>query len=162
MPALRAALDADGFTDVKTYVQSGNVVLSSNKSAERVARDVNALIKRRFGFQITVVVRSRAELAAVVRRNPLAKVARNPKRYLVTFLSAKLPREAVSRLGAAAAPEEKFKVVGREIYSWHPEGVGRSPLWERLAAKSLGISATSRNWSTVTTLLAMAGDSTDR
>jgi len=52
--------------------------------------------------------------------------------------------------------QERFEVVGREIYSWHPAGFARSPLWERLAAKSLGVAATSRNWTTVTALLALA------
>ena len=162
MSDLRAALEADGFADVKTFIQSGNIVLSSNAATERVAGDVNALIKKRFGLEIAVVVRSRVELAAVVRRNPLAKVASDPKRYLVTFMSAQVPREVVVRLTAAAAPQEQFKVIGREVYSWHPEGVGRSSLWERLGAKSPGIAATSRNWSTVTTLLAIAHETTSR
>jgi uncharacterized protein (DUF1697 family) len=158
MPQLRAALEADAFSDVKTYVQSGNVVVTSRASPERVAQRVRAVIKKRFGIDIGVVVRSHDELKAVVKRNPLRKVATNPKRHLVTFLSAQLSAELRERLKAVAGPEERFAVSGREIYSWHPEGVGRSPLWERLAAKSLGVTATSRNWSTVNTLLAMSAE----
>ena len=158
MPQLRAALEADAFSDVKTYVQSGNVVVTSRASPERVAQRVRAVIKKRFGIDIGVVVRSHDELKAVVKRNPLRKVATNPKRHLVTFLSAQLSAELRERLKAVAGPEERFAVSGREIYSWHPDGVGRSPLWERLAAKSLGVTATSRNWSTVNTLLAMSAE----
>ena len=161
MAELRAALESDGFADVRTYVQSGNVVLSSRLTPERVAKRINALIKERFAFDITVLVRSQAELATVVRRNPLGKVAVNPKRYLVTFLSAEPPARFADDLHAVAM-QEPFAIIGREIYSWHPEGIGRTPLWERLASKSLGIAATSRNWTTVTTLLAMAEDSTSR
>src|SRR5437016_11316458 len=91
MAELRTALEAAEYGDVRTYVQSGNVVLSSRASPERVANRVNAVIKNRFGLDITVLVRSHDELATVVRRNPLASVAVNPKRYLVTFLSAELP-----------------------------------------------------------------------
>jgi uncharacterized protein (DUF1697 family) len=156
MPELRAALEAGGFDDVKTYVQSGNVVLSSRASPERVADKVGALIRDQFGFDIVVIVRSHAELAEVVRRNPLAKFAVDPKRHLVTFMSSTLPPTVVDRMTAVAGAREEFAVIGREVYSWHPAGVGRSPLWERLAGKTLGVSGTSRNWTTVTTLLSMA------
>jgi uncharacterized protein (DUF1697 family) len=162
MPRLRTALEAAGFGDVKTYVQSGNVVLSSAASPERVATRVHALIKKEFGHDIAVVVRSHAELKAVVRRNPLGKMATNPKRHLVTFLGSALPPPVKKKLGEVAGADEKFAVRGKEIYSWHPEGVGRSPLWERLGGKALGVAATSRNWSTVTTLLAMSDDGSAR
>jgi len=158
MPELREALESAGFSDVRTYVQSGNVVLSSRASPVRVARDVNALIKKRFGLDIVVLVRSRADLAEVVRRNPLAKIAVDPKRHLVTFLSSELPGEVIDRMSTLAGEQEQFRVIGREVYSWHPAGVGRSPLWERLGGRALGVAATSRNWTTVTTLLAMADD----
>ena len=160
MPELRSALEGDGYRDVRTYVQSGNIVLSSRASPERVAKDVKALIKRHFGLDITILVRSREELAAVVQRNPLARVATNPGRHLVTFLSGELPSGFADKLSSVAG-QEPFAVIGREVYSWHPDGFGRSPLWERLAAKSMGVEATSRNWTTVTTLLAMAEAPTD-
>jgi uncharacterized protein (DUF1697 family) len=54
------------------------------------------------------------------------------------------------------APEEDLEAIGRELYAWHPEGVARSKLWAALADKRLGVSATARNWTTVTTLLEMA------
>jgi len=157
MPELRDALRVDGFRDVKTYVQSGNVVLSSRASPDRVANRVNVVIKKRFGIDIVVIVRSRADLAEVVRRNPLAKIATNPSRYLVTFLSDELPRGFADNL-AKVARQEPFEIIGREVYSWHPDGIGRTPLLERLASKSLGIAASSRNWTTVTTLLGMSHD----
>jgi uncharacterized protein (DUF1697 family) len=71
-------------------------------------------------------------------------------------MSAELPRDLAEKLRKVAGPQEEFAIIGREVYSWHPDGVGRSPLWERIAGKALGIAATSRNWTTVTTLLAMA------
>ena len=155
MSELRAALEASGFHDVRTYVQSGNVALTSTSTPEDVATRVNALVKERFGFDVQVLVRSRDELAQIVERNPLRAIATEPKAHLVTFLSGELPEDISVRLRALAT-HEKFEVIGREIYSWHPAGFTRSPLWERLAAKSLGIAATSRNWTTVTALLAMA------
>jgi uncharacterized protein (DUF1697 family) len=92
----------------------------------------------------------------------LRKVAVDPKRYLVTFSSAELAPDVIERMRAAAGPHEHVAAVGREVYSWHPAGVGRSPLWERLAAGMPGVAGTTRNWSTVTALLAMAGEATGR
>ena len=157
MPELRALLEGAGFDDVRTYVQSGNVVLSSDRSPEGVAREVERLIRKRLGLDIAVVVRTRAELGAVVRRNPLGDVAKNPKRYQVTFLAGKLGRPVVKQLEAAAAQSERFVVAGREVYAWTPDGIARSKLWAMLAGKQLGVTATARNWTTVAKLLELAG-----
>jgi uncharacterized protein (DUF1697 family) len=153
MPALREALVEAGFGEVRTYVQSGNVVLSSRAKAETVRKKVEKVLEERFGLDVAVVVRSRAELAAVARRNPLRKVATDPKRYQVTFLSAKLPAKVVRELEGVAAAEERVVVSGREVYAWHPKTIARSKLWAKLAGKSLGVTATSRNWATVEALL---------
>jgi uncharacterized protein (DUF1697 family) len=156
MPELREALTSAGFEDVRTYVQSGNVVLSSGLTPARVARKCERLIDERFGLDIPVVVRTRAELAKVVERNPLGDVARNPKRYQVTFLDGKLDPKVVKKLEAAAAESERLVVSGREVYAWTPGGVARSKLWALLAGRTLGVTATARNWTTVTALLALA------
>jgi uncharacterized protein (DUF1697 family) len=156
MPELRKALEEAGFEDIRTYVQSGNVVLSSEAAPATVARECEQLIAERFGLNIDVVVRTRDEVAEVVKRNPLGKVASDPKRYQVTFLDGKLDRDAVKKLEAAAADEEQFVVDGREVYAWTPAGVARSKLWSTLAGRSLGVTATSRNWTTVTKLLELA------
>jgi len=157
MPALREALEEAGFTDVQTYLQSGNVVLESRAKPETVQRKVEKLISERFKLEIAVVVRTRAQLAAVVKRNPHAKVATEPKRYQVTFLEQKLPAKVVRELEEVAAPDERVVVAGREVYAWHAKTIARSKLWSKLAGKSLGVTATSRNWTTVEALLELAG-----
>ena len=159
MPKLREALAEAGFRDVRTYVQSGNVVLSSGAKPETVARRCERTIAEHFGLEIPVIVRTRDELAHVVERNPLREVADDPKRYQVTFLDGKLEPEVVRKLEAAAAPSERFVVDGREVYAWTPSGVARSKLWALLAGRSLGVTATARNWTTVTTLLELASES---
>jgi uncharacterized protein (DUF1697 family) len=156
MPALRDALEDAGFEDVRTYVQSGNVVLSSKTQPEQAGRKVGQAIAETFGLEIPAIVRTRAELARVAKLDPLGKVAKDPKRYQVTFLSAKLEAEAVKKLEDAAAPTECFAVHGREVYAWHPAGVARSKLWALLAGDKLGVTATSRNWTTVAKLLELA------
>jgi uncharacterized protein (DUF1697 family) len=156
MPALREAFEDAGFEDVKTYLQSGNVVVASKAAPKTVAQKAKGLIADRFGLDIDVVVRTRDELAAVVRRNPLGKVANDPKRYQVSFLDRKPDREVVRKLEALAVGDERLVADGRELYAWHPTGVARSKLWAALAGRGLGVTATARNWTTVTKLLELA------
>lgn len=158
MPALREALSEAGYQDVETYVQSGNVVLGSEGDAVDLERSLERLIEERFGLSVPVIVRSAAELARVVELNPLADVASDPKRYQVAFLRSALPEEAAAVLHAAAIEPERVVIDGHEIYAWHPEGIARSKLWSTIASKRLGVDATARNWTTVTTLLEMAQD----
>ena len=159
MPELRALLTDAGFKDVRTYVASGNVVLTSSLSADKLGAKSEKLIAERFGFDVDVIVRTAEELAEVVRSNPLADVADNPKRYQVSFCDSEPDPAAVEKVAAAAAPTEQLVAIGRELYAWHPEGVGRSKMWTKLAGSGLGVRATARNWTTVTKLLEMAGES---
>ena len=153
MPRLRDALEAAGFDEVRTYLQSGNIVVSSSaKPADRVRR----VISKEFGLDIAVVTRTRAELAKVVTHNPLAKVARNPKRYQVSFCDKKPSRAVVRLIEETAAQGERVAVHGREIYAWHPDTIARSKLWTLLAGPKLGVTATARNWTTVEKLLELA------
>jgi uncharacterized protein (DUF1697 family) len=156
MPKLREAVEDAGFEDVATYVQSGNIVLSSSLSAAKLAGEVGRLVAESFDLDIPVVVRSRKQLERVVERNPFQDVATDPKRYQVSFLDRTLSRGAVKRLEDVAMPAEEVLVSGREVYAWHPAGVARSKLWALLAGRSLGVVATSRNWTTVTKLLELA------
>jgi uncharacterized protein (DUF1697 family) len=156
MPKLRELLEDAGFEDVATYVQSGNVVLSSRAAPATVSRRCKRLIADELGLEIDVVVRTRSQLAAVVRRNPLGSVAKDPKRYQVSFLDGKPDAAVVRKLKAAVVPPEEFVATGREIYAWHPSGVARSKLWALLAGRGLGVTATARNWTTVTKLLELA------
>ncbi|MBV9819411.1 MAG: DUF1697 domain-containing protein [Solirubrobacterales bacterium] len=156
MADLRALLSDAGYDDVRTYVQSGNIVLGSPARPPTVERELRLLISAQFGFEVPVVVRSRAQLAAIVERNPFGDVADDPKRYQVSFLDDQPPAELIDTLRTIARETERVQVHGREIYAWHPDGVARSKLWSRLAGPALGVTATARNWTTVTTLLQMA------
>ena len=153
MPKLRQVLEDAGYDDVQTYVQSGNVVLSTGKSSKQTARAVEKLIDEQFGIDVPVVVRTKGELAAVVRANPLESVAKDPKRYQVTFFEAKPDSKLSRKLDELALEEEKLAHTGREIYAWHPAGIARSKVWNELARSG----GTSRNWTTVTKLLELAG-----
>jgi uncharacterized protein (DUF1697 family) len=154
MAALRGALD--GYGDVATHGQSGNVVLDTKESGRALERELEGVLAERLGLETRVVVRSRAELAKVVERNPLADVAANPSRYLVTFLADK-PSAAAARALAGDFGAEQAVLHGKEVYSWHPDGLQRSKL-AALVTDGLGTVGTARNWNTVTKLLALASD----
>jgi uncharacterized protein (DUF1697 family) len=158
MPELRELLAGAGYDDVRTYVQSGNIVLTGDRAPAALEVDVERLIAEHLGLDIDAVARTRDELAAVVRRNPLAGVATDPKRYQVSFLDRELEPELVKQLSSFAAESERLVAHGRELYAWHPDGVARSKLWAKLAGPDLGVKATARNWNTVEKLLAMADE----
>ena len=160
MPELRAALADAGYEDVRTYVQSGNIVASHAASPAGLAADCRRLIAERFGLDVAVIVRSREQLARVVAHNPFPEAAeRDPKHYQVTFLSGPADLAAAQALAALATDTERFTAHGQELYGWHPGGIHNSKLANKLTPKALGVeSATARNWTTVTTLLEMASD----
>jgi uncharacterized protein (DUF1697 family) len=158
MGQLRELLAELGYGDVRTYLQSGNVVLTSSASPERLQRKLEQQIAKELGIETQVLVRTRDELADVVERDPLAGVADNPKRYQVSFLSAEPDADVVRELGRIDVAPEQFVVSGREIYTWHPDGIQRSKLNTVLSDKRLGVTATARNWNTVTKLLALADE----
>jgi uncharacterized protein (DUF1697 family) len=156
MPDLRELLTQLGHEDVKTLLQSGNVVLTSDETGEALEQALEQVIAKELGVESRVVVRTARELAGVVKRDPFADVADDPKRYQVSFLSAKPEAAVVRALEAADVAPEQVAVSGREIYAWHPEGIQRSPLAKLLTDSKLGVTATARNWSTVTKLLELA------
>ena len=157
MGDLRTVLEDNGYEDVRTHLQSGNVVLSSPVSGARLERALERQLADGLGIDVEVLVRSRKQLADVVARDPLGKVAKNPSRYLVSFLRSKPPAKVVRELTAEEVAPEQLVIVGREAYSWHPGGFQQSKL-RRLLAQRLGVTATGRNWSTVTRLLALADE----
>jgi uncharacterized protein (DUF1697 family) len=156
MADLRELLTGAGYEDVATYVQSGNVALSATAEPAQLERELAALIEQRFGFAVPVVVRSRDQLQVVIDRDPIPGGADQPKLYQVTFVAAKPTAAAVTRLQGVARESERIEFAGREIYSFHPDGVAGSKLSVAIVAKDLGAGATSRNWTTVNRLLAMA------
>ena len=157
MADLRAALEGAGYEDVRTLLQSGNVVLSSDKRPDAVAREMEKLIARDFGVETDVIVRTRDELAAAIERNPIAEADDQPKRCQVSFLSGEPDAAAAARVSDIDLAPERFEISGREIYAWHPEGLQRSKL-ARALGDGLGVTATARNWNTVKKLLELADE----
>lgn len=153
MADLRKVLEDAGYEDVRTHLQSGNVVLSSPLPPRQLEAELERRLAQALGLDVRVLVRTRAELAKVVDKDPLGTVAKNRSRYLVSFLSKRLPAKVARELEAAELAPARLVIDGRELYAWYPEGVQRAPLAKLLADERLGVVSTARNWNTVTKLL---------
>ena len=158
MAELRTLLEQAGHDDVRTHLQSGNLLLSSSLSPRKLEAQLERQLAQGLGMEVRVLVRSRAELAKVVEHDPLGKVATNASRYMVSFLSQKLPAKVAKELESAELAPARVVVHGREIYAWYPDGVQRSPAAKLLDDRKLGVVSTARNWNTVTKLLELLGD----
>jgi uncharacterized protein (DUF1697 family) len=151
-----AKLFADaGCTDVRTYIQSGNVVFRAKPAvARRVNTVVAAAIAKRFGFEAPVQTRSTEELRSVASKNPFLRKGADPELLHVAFL-AQVP-ESPAALDPKRSPPDEFVLQGREIFLRLPNGVARSKLTNAYFDSKLGTVSTLRNWRTVLTLLEMA------
>jgi uncharacterized protein (DUF1697 family) len=152
MADLRSWLGELGYADVRTLLQSGNVVFRTAKRAGTVERELEAGLAESAGMRIDCVLRTADELRAVVEADPLGSVADNGSRYHVSFLRV-APRRPDFAPDAFAP--ELFQLGEREVYFWTPEGTIHSKMLAAFPTKKDEV-ATMRNWNTVTKLLALA------
>jgi uncharacterized protein (DUF1697 family) len=158
MAELRAILTTIGCTDVRTYVQSGNAVFGTKLGEVQVQRAIEEALERYMGRPIATTLRTHQQMKAIVDSKPFAKVASNPAHLCVTFLSNAPTRSEVAPLYDEDFEPELFKIAGKEIYTWHPSGQGRSRLAAALGKLRLRGAVTTRNWNTVQKLLEMLGE----
>jgi uncharacterized protein (DUF1697 family) len=158
MERLRALFEDLGFANVKTYVQSGNVIFGTDEPPAGLAPKIEKKILKEFGFDVPVLTKSARELTDIVARNPLAKEPGiDPAKLHVTFLSNDAPRDAVKLLQPLAMGAEKIQIAGRAVYLYCPNGYGNTKLTNTTIEKKLACRATTRNWATTNKLLEMAG-----
>lgn len=162
MAALREIFDDIGCEDVRTYIQSGNVVFRpGGATAGRVAAAAADAIAARFGFRVPVVTRTAAELAGVVRSNPFLAGDVDEKALHVAFLDAWPSEAAVAGLDPERSPPDRAAVHGREVYLHLPNGVARTRFTNTYLDRCFATTATVRNWRTIRTLHDLA-TGTDR
>ena len=155
MSELAELYESLGFTEVRTYVQSGNVVFSyATGDPASLARRIEIRLKARMNLDVTVLVRTPGELGRLVDRNPFTN--KEQSRLYVTFLSKKPDHIPTEKIDAARGQGEEFHIFEREVSLFLPYGSGRTKLSNSFFEKTLDVRATTRNWNTVTTLLKMA------
>jgi len=156
MRDLAAMFNDAGCTNVRTYIQSGNVVFcAAPATAKRVAAIVSQQINARFGFRIPVVIRTAGDLEKVAAGNPFHKPDPDANALHVGFLAETPDKRQIAALDPNRSPGDVFKVQGREIYLCLPNGVAKSKLTNSYLDATLSTTSTIRNWRTVMKLLEM-------
>jgi uncharacterized protein (DUF1697 family) len=154
MAELRSSLESLGLEDVTTYIQSGNAVCRSRTAGTpALAARIERRIRKDFGIDAAVLLRTPAELAKVVNSNPFVRAGADPAKLHVAFLDSVPPRKAVAGLDPERSAPDEFEHRGREIYLHLPNGFGRSKLTIDYFERRLGVRATARNWRTVNKLI---------
>jgi uncharacterized protein (DUF1697 family) len=161
MDQLRASFEALGFEQVKTYIQSGNVVFKTVKSSPAVlSRKMEERILKDFGFPASVITRTAGEIAATITNNPFLKERGiDPERLHVMFLSEAPAPAALKKLVDLIAPPDQARSSDRELYFYLPNGMSQSVLMKKPVDRILSVVTTTRNWNTVNSLHQMCKDS---
>jgi uncharacterized protein (DUF1697 family) len=160
MDKLRKSLEALGVEQVKTYIQSGNVVFNAAKtSPTALSRRIEERILRDFGFSVSVVSRTADEMAKTIKNNPfLNQPGIDPQKLHVAFLSEAPAPSALDKLAQLTLKPDQSRCLGSEVYLYFPNGVSGSSLWKHPLDGVLSVGATTRNWKTVTNLHQMCRD----
>jgi uncharacterized protein (DUF1697 family) len=157
MKELAAMFVAAGCSDVVTYIQSGNVVFdASPAAAKKLPAAIEAVIAKRFGMRVPVVMRTAAELSAAARDNPFLAAGADPDELHLAFLAEAPSATQIASLDPKRSPPDAFVVRGANIYLHLPGGVAKTKLSNAYFDAKLGTTSTVRNWRTVLKLVELA------
>ena len=158
MKDLANTLDRVGIHGVATYIQSGNLAFRCSKvQATELSRRMSSAIQGAYGFQPAVIVLSIQEVEHAVAANPYPEAQKDPKTLHLFFLAERPAAPDLDALKSLATASERFTLHRRILYLHAPDGIGQSKLAASVE-KHLGVTATGRNWRTVTKTLQMAWD----
>lgn len=159
MAEFRRGLEMSGFDGVKTYIQSGNVVLKAkvDKTRDEIQSDVEAVLRQGHDVEASVMVLTPQEMSQAAQGNPLLDHMEKPNWMFLSFLSAVPKSPDLDTLDGLRSENERFALEGKVFYFYAGDGAARSKVLSK-AEKCLGVSATARNWNTVQKLLEMTGE----
>ena len=144
-----------GCSNVRTYIQSGNVVFEKPAGGAKLGDAIAANIEKRFGFHVPVILRTQEQLRKTIRGNPYLAPDIDEKWLHVYFLAHPPNAGAIAALDANRSTPDRFHVLGQEIYLHLPNGMGRSKLTNAYFDSKLSTTCTARNWATVLKLAEM-------
>ena len=158
MADLKSLFESLKFSDVNTYIQSGNVSFKANEKLSDIllAEKIEKAIYKKYSFEVPVIIRNEGELKKITSSNPFLKEKGiDIKKLHVTFLS-QIPGEAeIKNIAGVDYSPDRFVITGKEIYLHIPESYGETKLSNNFFEKKLKVKATTRNWNTVNKLLEM-------
>lgn len=159
MSDLKALVENLSFNDVRTHLNSGNIVLTTGERGnEGLAGTIEAAIMSTLGMSVPVIVRSGEEMQRIVDNNPFPQHAGDHKTLHVTFLAGQPETEAVNALADQEKGDDDYRVLGTEVYLYYPNRLTGAVFMPNGLDTALGIHTTSRNWRTVTRLAELASD----
>jgi uncharacterized protein (DUF1697 family) len=148
-----------GFKDAETFIQSGNVIFTDTGGIPPNVLSVNIeqAIMKEFDYDIPVMIRTNHELSGLFSSNPfLGETNFDPSKMAVLFLHDEPSEAQIQKVAGIDYPPDKFKIVGREIFVYCPNGFGRTKLYTNFFEKKMGVTGTGRNWKTITKILNIA------
>ena len=150
-----------GFSNIQTYIQSGNIIFHSAKTGtKKLSSTIKEAIKKEFGFDVPVITLTLAELEAIINLNPFTKDKHLDVAFFhVTILDALPGKEHIALLSKAEIKNDKFEAVKQTIYLYCPDGYGNTKLNNTFIEQKLKVSATTRNWKTINQLFTLASES---
>ena len=155
-----AALYSDhGFIRSETYIQSGNVIFSTEKEmpATEIALILETAIHDTFGYDVPVMLRTVSQMRNMLSSNPfLSEINFDPAKMAVIFLHDDITESQIQKVAYLDYPPDKFKIIGNEIYTFCPNGFGKTKLYTNFFENKMKVKGTARNWKTITTLLNLA------
>jgi len=157
MDALKTVLENAGFTNVQTYIQSGNVFVDSEEeNGASIGFTIKQEIFKAFGHEVPVVVIGKEDLESCLKNNPYLKEKEcDTKKLYVAFLSKELQGSAINDLKISQFKPDEAAIDKNKIFIKYAVGAGKTRLDQKYIEKKLNVVATIRNWNTVTTLLGM-------
>lgn len=157
MADLKQMFESLGLSEVKTYIQSGNVLFESTEDAESLSARIERAIEATFSFDVPVVIRTAAELEQIIANCPFEVEALPEKeRPYIALLSSLPSAEGIEQLQAYPIQDDEYRIQGQELYILYRQGAHKSKLTNNLFEKKLGVTATTRNWQTMSKLTTMA------
>ncbi len=148
-----------GYTENKTYIQSGNVIFKSRGllTEKETAQQIEAEILRKFRYSVPVMIRSVIELRGLFEKNPyLSEPGFDASKMAVVFLHDEVTDTQMEIMRNISYPPDKYQISGREIFIYCPNGFGRTKLYTNFFEDKMKVTGTARNWKTVTTILGLA------
>lgn len=159
MPELKVHLEEAGLKNIRTYIQSGNVIFEYGKVAhDKLEKLISSVIQKKFRFDVPVIVRSVEEMTKVMENNPFINGKEDIDKLHVTFLSGEPNKELTDKLAPPVNVPDKYIIKERAIYLLCPNGYGQTKLTNNFFENKLKVTATTRNWKTVMKLVEMANE----
>lgn len=156
MAELRSLLGVSDLSNLKTYIQSGNLVFKSGRDQGSIEKVIKHQIKDHFGFDVPTQVISTDDLTKAIKLNPYDHL--DQSKMHITFLATPPEKELIENVPASPNSNERFKVSGRITYVYCPDGYGRTKLNNGFFERHLKVEATTRNWKTCLKLHEMANE----